>query len=120
MGYYSDACLCLSEKAVKKFKAGLTLEDASKLKNVGKFLEDSEHHKLFNSGDEIWFWRGVKWYTEFEEIAFMDALMGELEEKEYLFIRVGENIDDSEIQGCYTNNGFDMNLRRTIEFEKPL
>lgn len=46
--------------------------------------------------------------------------MEELDDEDFLFIRIGENFEDLEIQGRYWENPFNLDVVRTVEFSLPI
>ena len=120
MGYLSDTCLCLKKETLDKFDALLTKQSPTELKAVGGLLENAESATDHESGDKLWFWHNIKWYSDDVEIRFLESFLETLPQTDYLFIRVGEEMDDNEVRGWYFGNPFEMYLHRTIEFEKSL
>lgn len=47
----------------------------------------------------------------------MENLLQDLDEQDYLFIRVGESDDDTEYRGGFWENPFNMCLVRGIAFD---
>ena len=60
----------------------------------------------------------IKWYTcepeGFPEVDFIESFLTSLEEKEYRFMRIGEDYEDVEVRGCFVDNPFEMELSRQI------
>ncbi len=56
----------------------------------------------------------------FEEIACINSVMEELDDEDFLFIRIGEDFEDLEIQGRYWDNPFNLDVVRTVEFSLPI
>lgn len=76
------------------------------------------HYTDSNSGATVWHWAWSKWYSDFPEVAFVESLMNEMDHEDYLFIRIGEDYDDTEVRGCFWENPFGMELNRSIELGK--
>lgn len=120
MGYYSDASLCLSKTGVALLKQRLENAEPELRTAVENLLEHADTHYLdVSSKAGFWCWRDIKWYSDFEDVGFMEAFMRGLDERDYLFLRVGEDEDDAERLGCYHDNPFDIYLVRGIHFSKP-
>lgn len=120
MGYRSDVCLCLKKSILHEFDVRLVQSEPDKSETVSAFMKTAESITNNASGDRLWFWRDVKWDLDFAEVAFIEAFMDEVPQTDYLFIRVGDYIEDNEIRGWYYQNNFDLRLKRTIEFEKQI
>ena len=68
-------------------------------------------------GGMLFCWGHIKWYDSYEPIQalidFMDWAEGEDHEEEFKFIRIGEELDDTEQRGW----GFqEVYVTRSIEF----
>lgn len=121
MGYYSDVALVLTREGVEKLNNRLA--DPSlpeKTRDETKCLLDHPDRHLTDeeSGAQIWYWQSIKWYDcspeYYPEIDFITQFLMELDDEEYRFIRVGEEYDDSEVQGDFWDDPFDLCLNRTI------
>lgn len=117
MGYRSEVALCLNENGKNALKVMLKKANKKTQKIVRKFLAQSDKHLVDSeSSCELWFWDWIKWYPDYPEIKFMENLLMEMNMENFLFMRIGEDSDDSEIQGVYWDNPFGMYLSRSIEF----
>lgn len=71
-------------------------------------------------GSELYFWDEIRWYEDspedYPEIKFFQDLFDELPPNQYLFIRIGEDFDDTVIRGSFYGNPFGMELSRHINF----
>lgn len=117
MGYRSDIGLALTQSAVQRMHQKLNSLD----KNSEAFsvitdfiIYADKHHEDADTGAEVYLWNYVKWYDDFKEVSFLEELMQELNEQDYLFIRTGEDYDDTEVQGYFWDNPFDLKLSRAI------
>lgn len=119
MGYLSDVCICIKKDSVSKLSEKLTIGKPGELKQVGALIESADHMTDPVSGDELWHWTDVKWCQTNEDVSFMASIMAELDLRDYLFLRIGEDTDDNEVQGFYWNNPFALCLERRICFERP-
>lgn len=119
MGYRSEVAFCLHKNGRNVLNDMLEKTNSTTQELVKKFLNLSDTHITdTQTGSEIWFWEFVKWYPEeYAEIGFMERLMSTLEVKNFMFIRIGDDEDDTELRGYYTNNPFDMYLNRNIVFK---
>ena len=119
MGYRSDVGLCLTENGKKTLEAKLSeLEpDTDKTKYVHDLLDAPSKREDQESGAVAWLWEYLKWYTEYEDVAFFENLLQDLDYNDYYFIRVGDDSDDTEVQGGFWDNPFCMCLTRGITFD---
>ena len=47
-------------------------------------------------------------------MSFIENLLAELDWKDFLFIRIGEDYDDTEVRGDFWDNPFEIRLERSI------
>lgn len=118
MGYYSDVGLCLTATGMKVLDAALAALEphAERTKNIHELL-NSSRDKREADGAVAWLWESLKWYDDYPDVTFMENLLQDLDEQDYLFIRVGESDDDTEYRGGFWENPFGMCLVRRITFE---
>lgn len=120
MGYYSDASLCLSRTGVALLRQRLENAEPELRNEVESLLDYADSHYLDASREaEFWWWNDIKWYPDFEDIGFVEALLRELDAADYLFLRIGEEVDDTERLGCYLDNPFNIHLVRSIQYSGP-
>ena len=124
MGYYSDVAIALTDAGVKSLKTRLDMADEAILSEVKPLLETADRHFTDPSTKaEAWYWDSIKWYIDdpvyYPEINFMQELIQGLDEEDYRFIRVGEDYDDTEVYGDFTENPFDLVLARGITISAP-
>jgi hypothetical protein len=120
MGYRSDVGLCLTENGKKTLEARLSeLEvGAARTGYIHDLLNPSRNKREDpESGAVAWLWEYLKWYTDYEDVAFFEKLMNDLDYDDYYFIRVGEDEDDTDVRGGFWENPFCMCLVRGIAFD---
>ncbi len=93
MGYRSDVGLCLTATGKKALDAALAeLEpDAETTRHLHELLNAATKREDETSGAVAWFWEWIKWYSEYEDVAFIDKVLESLDDADYFFIRVGED-----------------------------
>ena len=119
MGYYSDVALCLTKTGAAKLA---TAVEARVSDTYGEFASNAikemvgrePAHKDMDSGAVAFCWNGMKWYADFEEVAFVENFMADLEYEDYYFIRVSEDYDDIEVNGGFWDNPLGLSLMRGI------
>ena len=118
MGFRSDVGLCLTD-------AGKKILDA-KLAELEPETDRTRHiHDLLNtpkredqeSGAVAWHWEYLKWYADYDDVAFVENLLQNLDYNAYFFIRVGESDDDTEVHGGFWDKPLGMCLARGIAFD---
>jgi len=120
MGYRSDVGLCLTENGKKTLEAKFTELEAGAASTgyIHDLLNPPRNkHEDPESGAVAWLWEYLKWYTDYEDVAFFENLMNDLDYDDYYFIRMGESDDDVEIRGGFWENPFGMCLVRSIVFD---
>lgn len=120
MGYRSDVALALTKKGKEQLMRSLESEQTSiaAREQVPRLLGWADKHLTEDDGSESWYWDQIKWYTDwpddFADIYFIETFLSELDEEEFYFVRIGEEIDDNEIRGLWWNNPFGISLCREI------
>lgn len=117
MGYRSEVALCLNKNGISTLNDMLEKANKETQKIVHDLLAQSDKHLADSKTScEVWFWDWIKWYPDYPAIKFLENLFNEIDMENFLFIRIGEYSDDSEIQGAYWDNPFGIYLSRSIEF----
>lgn len=120
MGYRSDVCLALNSAGVAALKEALASPDTSEKNRseVESLLAYADKHLVdAESGSECWKWNDVKWYNDpvyYPDVDFVEGFISELDEDNYRFIRVGEDYDDVDVRGWWTDDPFGVTLCREI------
>jgi hypothetical protein len=117
MGYRSRVGICISEDAAIQLEAKIRLLCSALQKAVTSLFEDAEVKKQ-DDGCKAWYWDGFKWYSSDCDVAFLEGYLDDLQWDEYLYIRVGEDLDDVDYRGGLWDNPFGMCLTRGIEFNE--
>lgn len=121
MGYYSEAALVFTAKGAETMRSMIDEQQLGMALRTRNFLEEANTHSIDSeSRAEFFHWDSVKWYLMFEEIACINSVMEELDDEDFLFIRIGEDFEDLEIQGSYWENPFNLDVVRTVEFSLPI
>lgn len=120
MGYYSDVALALTKRGKEQFMLALESAETSMAakEQVPRLLGWADKHLVEDDGSESWYWKQIKWYTDwpedFADVYFIDNILSELSEEEFYFARIGEEHDDNEIRGLWWDNPFGISLCREI------
>ena len=125
MGYRSDVGIALTGHGVERLHEALEKADENTRKAVTELLDSpDEYFRHYGSGAEAYVWSLYKWYEndpqEYPEVAFFQELFRKLDCSDYLFIRIGENVEDAETDGTFFANPFRMRIVRAIEIEGNL
>ena len=122
MGYRSDVGLALTQSAVQTLNRKLNaLDKTSEAFSVitDFFAYAYKHFADTESGSEVYLWEYVKWYEEFPDVGFIEHLLTALDWSDFLFIRIGEELDDIDSRGSFWDNPFDLGISRSIIISDP-
>jgi hypothetical protein len=100
MGYISEVNIYIRETD----ENGIILEEIIKKSNLAEKLDDYHFTIGKNSeGNRVLHFehQEIKWYSHCKLIQFWTFLMNQLDENDYLFVRLGESIGDFETEGEY-------------------
>ena len=117
MGYRSDIGLVLTQSAVQRMHKKLNTlnKNSEAFSAITDFIAYADkYHEDADTKAKVYLWNYVKWYDDFKEVNFLEELMQELNEQDYLFIRIGEDYDDTEVRGDFWDNPFALELNRGI------
>lgn len=120
MGYYSETALVFTAKGAETMRSMIDEQQLGMALRTRNFLEEAMYAVDSKSRAEFFHWDSIKWYQMFEEIACINSVMEELDDEDFLFIRIGEDFEDLEIQGRYWENPFNLDVVRTVEFSLPI
>lgn len=124
MGYRSDVGLALTKCGVERLTESLAKSEAKTREAVNNLLDSPDKYLKDSSGAEAYIWRLYKWYDQepqdYPEVEFFRELFRKMDCSDYLFIRIGDNLDDSETNGTFYSNPFGMRIVRAIEIEGNL
>ena len=124
MGYRSEVILAVGPEVMPQFM--VTMAKSPQARELC-WADHDEMIRDYNEekGAFLFRWSGIKWYDSYECVAaiqdFLDWCESERIEVEgnevdacefYRFIRVGEEMDDNEVQGW----GFDIHIERNITY----
>lgn len=113
MGYYSDVVLVLSKKGAQALNK--RIEEAD-METGHTFQVDFADKYLSLENAVLYYWENIKWYTFFPEVRWLEDFIDSLDEKDFLFVRIGEEYDDTEQDGEYLDNPFCVSISRKITF----
>ena len=117
MGYYSDAALVLSKSGVatlKRLMAGIPKDSEAYKDSCCLILHPDKQRTDPKTRARLFFWKDVKWYDDFPEIRFIEDLLDALDECEFVFCRIGEDFDDSEMRGFFRDDPFGVGIERSL------
>lgn len=128
MGYYSNVGIALSKEGYEKFikhyndtfsyRQNEFESDLRYYEEEKKKMNNPEH--VAEDGSVFYHFPEIKWYEgAYPEIQIIMSSLFQLDEDEYLYIRLGENIDDIEERGYFYDNPFSFGIQRYLNFELP-
>lgn len=96
MGYRSDIAISMRKEDFELLK-----EFDKENQNLVELLEVAEVKE--SRGAVVVKWDSLKWYPDFPEVQAIEEFLGKLsdEDKPYRFIRIGEAVDDTEVEYNY-------------------
>ncbi len=119
VGYHSDVALTLSSKCVEALEIKIKNSRNSYKSALCSLLEKADEKGIDKStGDKCWHWNWIKWYHDYPEICMLEEFISSLDYDEYLFIKIGEDMNDTDVYGSYYENPFGMYLHHSIEFDQ--
>lgn len=118
MGYYSEVALVFTAKGAEILRSMIDDQELETAFQIKDFLERTTH-TIDSSRAEFFHWDSVKWNLKFESVACINSVLEKLDDEDFLFIRIGEDFEDLEIQGRYWENPFNIDVVRTVEFSLP-
>lgn len=99
MGYYSEVAIAMWQDDLKEMFALASSKD-----NALNLLKNAEIRESGNKS--VIYWVSVKWYDGYDDVKFIRSFL-EKNNKEYYFVRVGEEIGDiEEINNI--NDGYEL------------
>lgn len=99
MGYYSEVAIAMWQDDLKEMFALASSKD-----NALNLLKNAEIRESGNKS--VIYWVSVKWYDDYDDVKFIRSFL-EKNNKEYYFVRVGEEIGDiEEINNI--NDGYEL------------
>lgn len=110
-----DAVLVLSAEGITRIDKLLGRRKERRA-SLGKLMESVDIHVLDpSSGAALYRWKHLFWRKEAtQEIEDLLELLGRLEDKDFLFVRLGFDVDDIEVLGGFTKNPFKVSVVREI------
>lgn len=118
MGYYSEVGLVLSKNGFAFFESELEkIEDEQLRKEVDGLVTCADNYHITPNGNHLWSWNYIKWYPHIRSIHWLEKCLFNMEYEDFYFICIGEEYDDVDVDGCYTDNSFNMEVIRTIQFD---
>lgn len=106
MGYHSEVVITLSEKAKKLLEEKLNNLSEEEKENMEDIFSCSNAHFIHESGAELYHWEWIKWYNSYPEVAFVENFLNDLDDEDYCFLRIGEDLGDIEQQGFFYDDPF--------------
>lgn len=105
MGYCSEVAIVINKSVYDEFTKYLAAKilEKGESREFNPFRVLNSADKKYETDDAIMFyWRWIKWYsvTDAEIGAIMDALR-RLDEENYRYVRIGENLGDFEDEGYF-------------------
>lgn len=118
MAYRSDVALVLTKSGVEQFKNALAKVDNEIATDADALLNSADDHRIDEkTGAEMWYWEWIKWNPIYPECRCIEDAFFDLPREEYLFCCLGEEIEDNQEDGYFTDNPFDVEFVRYINIK---
>ena len=122
MGYRSDVCVAMTDSATRLMKAIIShLPEKHEVHYLlradeGTFCDLRSEHLANQDLDceSKMYFESVKWDESFEDVGFIEEVLGSIDEEEWLITRVGEEQNDIEQTGGYWDS--DVYVSRSIQW----
>lgn len=119
MSYRSSVGLVVTSKGKDFLNDLYDAIQTEEMKDAVDALLDSATY-TFHEECHLWCWEDISWNMMHDDIGFIEDVILGLQQNglsdQFYLIRIGEDIDDIEIEGTFYNNPFDMCLVRNISF----
>jgi hypothetical protein len=105
MGYRSEVGFVVPSDAPK----------FEEIENCFEQIEEKDGYKLYTAS-----W--LKWYDDFEVVQAVAAYISKLEdeEKDFLFIRIGEEDSDLDVEGHFWDNPFNFGYVKKLTYDESV
>lgn len=108
MGYRSEVAIALKPQAFTALIEGIP----ENTQHVKSLIDEAEVTKQENG--ILLYWDSIKWYEMNADIhAFMESLQ-KLDNEDWIFFEIGEELEDMTINGHWWGNPFNLNISRSI------
>ena len=96
MGYYSQVAISMSKENYERLK--VFDKENRDLKDLLDIAEIKERNEVI-----VLSWDSLKWYPDFAGVQAIEEFLASISDRNesYSFIRLGEEIDDTQIERCY-------------------
>jgi len=119
MGYRSQVRICMKKASFEELKQELMGEYDYLIEHLDEYTETTG---VPYSGDKtekivVFGWDWIKWYESYEDIQVISKFLDKLSDRDedYSFIRIGEDVDDTEICGNCNEGYCDIiHLERSV------
>jgi len=117
MGYRSEVCIVMKKNVVDNLLVYMSEVDSETREQMQEILNDLADQHIVKNDAELYYWDCIKWYPEFKGVDAIQKLLENSNKEDYLFLRLGEDVADTESSGDYWENPFDAHTERRIAFE---
>ena len=108
MGYRSDVALAMKEEKFKELLSSIK-DDHTAV----ELLTGCEKHE--KDGWILLYYDSVKWYDDFKEVKAINDFVDTLDEDDYSYHIMGEEVDDYKQSGTW-DSPFEIRLSRSLDF----
>ena len=105
MGYYSDVALVVNEK----------VDVSPETQRIMRLLSFDLAGR--SEGCRLWIATTLKWYDSYPDIDHLVQWLRSLNDEDYRFLRIGEDIGDTEDLGSFYDNPFEIGIERQFCYD---
>ena len=104
MGYRSQVAIAIKKEEFQKHN---TVKLSEALKDCDLVEQGNDHFTFI--------WEDVKWYPNYADVALIEAVLDEIDDPNYGFVRIGEDDNDIEKKGEYWEYGLNVSVSLSSE-----
>ena len=115
---YTSAAVVFSPEGYSQWKSELgqiVLENKTYSKEIVKVFNDAKKHK--RDGDILYVWDSYGFNSILKSIFYALKALNNLPLTDYLFVMLYPGYDNSDYQGAYFDNKFNLEIERRIIFD---
>jgi len=108
MAYRSEVAVAIKKDYYEMFLNGKTEKSKRLISDLISYGITTEHED-----GVLIHWSSIKWYNDADVFEFMKSLKA-IGEDNYYFVEIGQDFDDTNFYGFWSDNSFDLYVTRTL------
>jgi hypothetical protein len=123
MGYRSDVAFVIRNKPSPENaptdSVALIVPQFEEIENAFDYVYRPPNNPVAGERTDYFYYAtGVKWYEGYDVVDAVTSFLRCLNDEDYYYIVIGEELNDILIMGSYYYNQFDMAMERRIVFDE--